>query len=146
MDVVRGIIIGRIGDRKSNHRDLPLSGTDYIFYVVRKCLARGLFENLVCYRRLHQPAFRIRYCAVRSVAVKTLRIVNKGQSKGMRAIFNRKIMPTIRHAVIIVTGAAGSTVGHQAPVAGLGRVRIVLVVAGLAVPDVLRPDQVGPFM
>jgi hypothetical protein len=61
----------------------------------------------------------------------------------MDTIFNSVIVLAIQGvAVIIMTRATSSTVGYQAPVAGLGRVQVVLVVTGLAVSDVLRPDKV----
>ena len=65
----------------------------------------------------------------------------------MHAIFNREIVYAVQGtAVIIVTGATGSAIRHQAPVTGLGCVRVVFLMAGLAIPDVLRPDESRPVV
>ena len=72
-----------------------------------------------------------------------LRVVGEYDAEGVNAVFDGEFVVSAGNAVVVVAGAASGAVLHQAPVAGLRRVRVVFLVAGLAVPQVLRPLYIG---
>ena len=61
----------------------------------------------------------------------------------MDAVLDREFVRRSGDAVIVVAGAASRTVRYLAPVAGLGRIRVIFLMAGLAVAEVLRPLEAG---
>ncbi len=125
LDVVGRVVVGRVGHREAHDRELARRGAGDRDDVESEFLAGNLGRDLVgLLDRAH---------AARPVAVEAGGVVGEDDSERM---------PAVRPVDVVVAGAAGCAVRDLAPVAGLRRVRIALVVAGLAVADVLREHDV----
>ena len=81
------------------------------------------------------------------MAKEALSVVGKHQTQRVLTVLDHVVITTVRIiTIVIVAGAAGGTIRNQAPIACLRRIQVIFLVAGVAVSDVLRPDQVAPVV
>ena len=126
-DVVERAVV-RVGDRELDFRILADSHVQHVLDVVLEVLADQLHWQLVSDFDAQVAAAHLR---IRAVALRTDRIV-----------VDAARVPARSKVDVVVAGAAGLDVLHQAPVAGLRRVRVGFFMAGRAVAHVLWEHDV----